>query len=106
MLTGSAYMREPRGVSKLYAIDDPEYRGVLFIPKDRLLALVRTATECGLQFTAHTVGDGAVHTLLGVYEELAEEMPIREIRHSGCGFEILPARRPDRVRLSCGKFGP
>jgi len=81
MLTGSAYLREPWGVSKLYAIDDPNYRGVLFIPKDRLLPMVRTATECGLQFTAHTVGDGAVHTLLDVYEELAEEMPIREMRH-------------------------
>ena len=32
MLTGSAYMREPWGVSKIYAIDDPSYRGVLFIP--------------------------------------------------------------------------
>ena len=81
MLTGSAYMRQPWGVSKLYAIDDPNYRGVLFIPKDRLLALVRTATECGLQFTAHSVGDGAVHTLLEVYEKLAGEMPIRKMRH-------------------------
>ena len=32
MLTGSAYMREPWGVSKIYAINDPNYRGVLFIP--------------------------------------------------------------------------
>lgn len=81
MLTGSAYMRQPWGVSKLYAIDDPEYRGVLFIPRERLLPMVRTATECGLQFTAHTVGDGAVHTLLEVYDELNRTMPIRERRH-------------------------
>src|SRR5205085_7414127 len=32
MLTGSAYMREPWGISKIYAITDPNYRGVLFIP--------------------------------------------------------------------------
>ena len=31
MLTGSAYMREPWGVSKIYSITDPQYRGVLFI---------------------------------------------------------------------------
>jgi predicted amidohydrolase YtcJ len=81
MLTGSAYMRKPWGVSKIYAIDDPEYRGVLFIPEERLLPMVRTATESKLQFTAHTVGDGAVHTLLDVYEQVNKTMPIRELRH-------------------------
>ncbi len=81
MLTGSAYMRKPWGVSKIYAIDDPDYRGVLFIPKERLLVMVRTATECGLQFTAHSVGDGAVHTLLDVYEEISKTMDIRKVRH-------------------------
>ena len=70
MLTGSAYMREPWGVSKIYAIDDPSYRGVLFIPRDRLVPMVRTAVESGLQFTAHSVGDGAVHALLDAYEEV------------------------------------
>ncbi|MHC4744148.1 MAG: amidohydrolase [Planctomycetota bacterium] len=81
MLTGSAYMTEPWGLSKIYAIDDPEYRGVLFIPKDRLLPMVKTATECGLQFTTHSVGDGAVETILDVYRELAKTMPIRKMRH-------------------------
>ncbi|MHC4282830.1 MAG: amidohydrolase, partial [Planctomycetota bacterium] len=81
MLTGSAYMIKPWGISKIYAIDDPDYRGVLFIPKERLLPIVKTATESGLQFTAHTVGDGAVHALLEVYEELSKTMPIRKMRH-------------------------
>jgi len=81
MLTGSAYMRQPWGVSKTYEIDDPNYCGVLFIPHDRLLPIVRTATECGLQFTAHTVGDGAVHALLDVYEELSATLPVRQMRH-------------------------
>lgn len=80
MLTGSAYMREPWGVSKVYAIDDPNYRGVLFIPKEKLLPIVKTVTECGLQFTAHSVGDGAVETLLEVYEELNETTPIHNTR--------------------------
>ena len=80
MLTGSAYMREPWGVSSIYAITDPNYRGVLFIPKDRLVPMVRTATECGLQFTAHSVGDGAVHALLDAYEEVNRELPMRALR--------------------------
>jgi predicted amidohydrolase YtcJ len=81
MLTGSAYMRQPWGVSEMYAITDPNYRGVLFIPKDRLRAMVRTAAENGLQFTAHSVGDGAVHALLDVYDELDKSgVRLRETR--------------------------
>jgi len=80
MLTGSAYMREPWGVSDIYAITDPDYRGVLFIPKERLLPIVRTAVEAGLQFTAHSVGDGAVHALLEVYEEVNKDVPVRTTR--------------------------
>ncbi|PAW91487.1 MAG: amidohydrolase [Pedosphaera sp. Tous-C6FEB] len=89
MLTGSAYMRQPWGVSQIYAITDPDYRGVLFIPKERLVPMVRAAVESGLQFTAHSVGDGAVHTLLEVYDELAKEgLPIRQTRASvtHCNF--------------------
>jgi predicted amidohydrolase YtcJ len=70
MLTGSAYMREPWGVSKIYAIDDPTYRGVLFIPHNRLVPIVTETVRCGLQYTAHSVGDGAVHALLDAYEEV------------------------------------
>lgn len=80
MLTGSAYMREPWGVSKIYAITDPDYRGLQFIPPDRLLPIVRTTVESGLQFTAHSVGDGAVHALLDAYREVNRERPIRETR--------------------------
>lgn len=80
MLTGSAYMREPWGVSDIYSISDPDYKGLLFVSKDRLNAIVRAVAEKGLQFTAHSVGDGAVHTLLEVYSDLSEEMPIRHTR--------------------------
>jgi predicted amidohydrolase YtcJ len=80
ILTGSAYMLKPWGVSKIYSITDPKYRGLLFIPPKRLTPIVRTTVEAGLQFTAHTVGDGAVHTLLDVYEELNRKMPIRKTR--------------------------
>ncbi|HYG75287.1 MAG TPA: amidohydrolase [Planctomycetota bacterium] len=80
MLTGSAYMREPWGLSKTYSITDPAYRGVLFIPPEKLSAMVRTTVEAKLQFTAHAQGDGAVQTLLETYESLAKELPVRETR--------------------------
>jgi predicted amidohydrolase YtcJ len=80
MLTGSAYMREPWGKSRIYAIDDPAYRGVRFIPPDRLPAIVRATVEAGLQFTAHSVGDGAVEALIDAYEEVNKEIPVAPTR--------------------------
>jgi len=80
MLTGSAYMREPWGVSTMYGITDPAYRGVRFIPQDRLQEMVQCAVENSLQFTAHSVGDGAVHALLDAYEAVNKERPVRAVR--------------------------
>jgi len=80
MLTGSAYMREPWGISKTYAIDDPTYRGVLFLPRDRLVPMVRAAVESGMQFTAHSVGDGAVDALLDAYEDVNRRTPVAPTR--------------------------
>lgn len=83
MLTGSAYMRQPWGVSSIYSITDASYRGVRFIPPERLKPYVQATLENGLAFTAHSVGDGAVHALLDVYEELAKAgLPVRETRSS------------------------
>jgi predicted amidohydrolase YtcJ len=80
MLTGSAYMRQPWGVSEIYLISDPQYRGVLMIEPDKLQAMVKTCVEAGLQFTAHSVGDGAVHTLLDAYETTNKTIPVRPTR--------------------------
>jgi len=80
MLTGSAYMREPWGVSKIYSITDPNYRGMLYIENEKLVPMVRAAVESGLQFTAHSVGDGAVHALLDAYEEVNKSTPVAKTR--------------------------
>mgnify|MGYP002623708831 CR=1 FL=1 len=80
MLTGSAYMRKPWGVSKIYSIDDPRYRGVRFIEDEKLVPIVQTTVEEDLQFTAHSVGDGAVHALLDAYAKVNETTPIRDTR--------------------------
>ncbi|MBL9080248.1 MAG: amidohydrolase [Planctomycetales bacterium] len=80
MLTGSAYMREPWGVSDIYSISDPTYQGMLYIPQDKLVPMVRAAVESGLQFTAHSVGDGAVHALLAAYETVNQSTPVAPTR--------------------------
>ena len=80
MLTGSAYMREPWGVSKIYGISDPAYCGTLNVQPDMLEKMVEKVTAAGLQFTAHSVGDGAVHTLLDAYEAVDAKHSIRGTR--------------------------
>jgi len=80
MLTGSAYMREPWGVSRIYSIIDPNYRGMLYIQPDRLADVVRMALQNDLQFTAHSVGDGAVTNLVAAYERVNREFPVRDQR--------------------------
>ena len=76
MLTGSALMLEPWGVSSIYGIADPNYRGVQRTPNSHHLdKMVRKVAGAGLQFTAHSVGDGAVKLLLDTYEEVAKDTP-------------------------------
>jgi predicted amidohydrolase YtcJ len=80
MLTGSAYMREPWGPSAIYSITDPNYRGLRYIEPERLFQVARLALKNGLQFTAHSQGDGAVHAMIDAYERLDKEMPVRPHR--------------------------
>jgi predicted amidohydrolase YtcJ len=80
MLTGSAYMLEPWGVSKVYSIADPAYRGMRFIEPGKLYQLAKFALENDLQFTAHSVGDGAVTALVDAYAEVNNDFPVRDKR--------------------------
>jgi len=80
MLTGSAYMREPWGISDVYSITDPSYRGLRFVPPGKTYAITRLALTHGLQPTAHSVGDGAVHAMIDAYEEINDEFRVREMR--------------------------
>ena len=88
MLTGSAWMREPWGVSEAYGISDPAYRGVQKITAERLKLLVESVTAAGLQFTAHSVGDAAVELLIDTYEAVNERHSVRAARSSvtHCNF--------------------
>jgi predicted amidohydrolase YtcJ len=80
MLTGSAYMRRPWGVSRIYNIEDPDYRGMRFIEPSKLYRIARAAMMNELQPTAHAQGDGAVHTLIDAYGEVNNEFKVRDHR--------------------------
>ncbi len=123
MLTGSAYFRKPWGVSQIYGISDPRYRGMQYIDEKRLEMLVRACAKRGLAFTAHCQGDAAVEALVGVYEKINRELPIRQTRstitHSsfmsksaiaaaaklGIGVDLQPAWLYLDARTLVAQFG-
>ncbi len=80
MLTGSAYMLLPWGVSKVYSITDPTYRGMRFIDAGKLYQIARFALAHDLQYTAHSVGDGAVQAMVDAYSEINNDFPVRASR--------------------------
>lgn len=95
MLTGSSYMLQPWGRNANYGIVDDTYRGVLNLPPDRLLAMVRRVAEHGMQFTAHAVGDGAVTELVRAYDAVNREQPIRDRRMSLTHANFMTAEAID-----------
>ncbi|QDT35101.1 amidohydrolase [Thalassoglobus polymorphus] len=98
MLTGSAYMREPWGVSEIYSITDPNYRGTKYIEADRLYEIAKLALENDLQITAHSVGDGAVHALVDAYERVnSDDFPVRDGRPCITHCNFMSADAIDRM---------
>ncbi len=80
MLTGSAYMEKPWGVSSIYSITDPEYRGVRQIEPERLYQTAKYALERDLQFTAHAVGDAATKAMVDAYRRVNDDFPVAPTR--------------------------
>ena len=81
ILIGTAYLREPYGENTaVYGYYDPDYRGVLYVPKENLFEMALTANRLGWQMTAHTTGGGATDLLLDAYEAADRERPIRPRR--------------------------
>jgi hypothetical protein len=98
MLTGSAYMRQPWGVSKIYGIADPEYRGLCFIAPGRLEKIARWSLENDLQPTAHCQGDGAVHALIDAYEAVNRTLPLRDRRPCISHSSFMSAEAIEKMR--------
>ncbi|MGZ4973352.1 MAG: amidohydrolase, partial [Limisphaerales bacterium] len=76
MLIGTAYMREPWGVTDIYQITDPKYRGQLFVKPELLNPFYAEVARRGWQVTAHCVGDAAMDVLLDCYENIDKQMDI------------------------------
>lgn len=97
MLTGSAFLREPWGTSDIYGIDDPHYHGIRFISDESLRAAVKAAVKGGLQFTAHSVGDGAVHALIDAYAFVNKTNPIQSTRPNITHCNFMSQEAIDRM---------
>jgi len=81
ILIGTAFLREPYGMNtKIYGYDDPDYRGVLAVPRENLIEMAKQANKLGWQMTAHTTGGGAIDALLDAYEATDRERSIRDRR--------------------------
>lgn len=97
MLTGSAYMRQPWGVSSIYAIRDPNYRGILYVEAEKLYQIAKMCLENDIQITAHSVGDGAVHALIDAYEQVDAEMKIASRRPCITHCNFMSAEAIERM---------
>ncbi|MEO5803602.1 MAG: amidohydrolase [Verrucomicrobiota bacterium] len=80
MLIGTAYMREPWGVSDVYQITDPNYRGLLNVKPEILNPLYLEAAKRGWQLTAHCTGEASPDVLLDCYENIARELGDQKVR--------------------------
>jgi predicted amidohydrolase YtcJ len=98
MLTGSAYMLKPWGVSKVYSINDPSYRGMRYIDAAKLYQIARFALKNDLQFTAHSVGDGAVQGMIDAYSEINNEFPVRSARPCITHANFIPPGGIDKIK--------
>jgi predicted amidohydrolase YtcJ len=99
ILIGTAYLREPYGThTEIYGYADPDYRGVLNVPRENLVEMARTAARLGWQMTAHTAGGGATDALLDAYEAADRETPIAGRRFTVTHGNFPDARAIERAR--------
>ena len=99
ILIGTAYLREPWGSNtQIYGYVDPEYRGVLSVPRENVFAMAKAAAELGWQMTSHTTGGGATDLLLDAYEAANKTTPIL-----GRRFTVTHGNFPNREAIARAK---
>jgi hypothetical protein len=99
ILIGTAFLREPYGPNtQIYGFVDPNYRGVLSVPKENLFEMAKTAAELGWQMTAHTTGGGATDALLDSYEYANRTTPIQDRR-----FTVTHGNFPNQQAIERSK---
>jgi predicted amidohydrolase YtcJ len=60
--------------------DDPENRGILVTPPERMSELLKKAVRANLQPAVHAIGDEANHILLDIYQEILNENKTSPLR--------------------------
>lgn len=99
ILIGTAYLREPYGPhTQIYGFNEPDYRGVLSVPKENLFEMAKVAAELGWQMTAHTTGGGANDILLDAYENANRAIPI-----AGRRFTVTHGNFPNAQAIERSK---
>ena len=99
ILIGTAYLRAPYGThTEVYGYDDPDYRGVLRVPPEKITEIVKMANRLGWQMTAHTTGGGSTDALLDAYEAADREDSIRDKR-----FTLTHANFPNERAIARAK---
>lgn len=81
MLNGTAFMRTPWPAGDTYQIVEDDYKGLLFVPPERVKILVEEATRRKWQVTAHCAGEGAMDVLVDAYDFVNRSLPIKDLRH-------------------------
>jgi predicted amidohydrolase YtcJ len=95
ILIGTAYLREPYGENtEVYGFDDHGYRGVLRVPREKTIELVKFANRLGWRVTAHSTGGASTDLLLDAFEEADREVSIRDRR-----FSIIHGNFPNQEAL-------
>ena len=91
VLYGTAFLREPYGkqAAAFYGLSDPDYRGALSLPADKVKAMIRTGHRLGWQMSAHVTGDAGVDLVLDAVEEANKDRPVKDAR-----FNLIHAYFP------------
>jgi predicted amidohydrolase YtcJ len=84
ILIGTSFMREPYGLSarRLYAVDDPRYRGFLSLTPQQITSAIAIGHRLGWQMVAHVTGDAGVDVVLNAIEAAQKEQPASDRRHT------------------------
>ena len=98
MLIGTAYMREPWGVTATYQITDGDYRGILNVKPELLEPLYAEAVKRGWRLTAHCTGEASLDVLLDCYEKIQKQTDIRAQRFEVCHANFQSAANFQRCR--------
>ena len=70
--------------------EDPDFHGVIRIPKEALYPVSKRAHELGWQLGIHAIGDGAVEMTVDVLDRILKDSPRADHRHFVHHITLMP----------------